>query len=111
MRLAQVCDHHYCAASRTWREPQSSAGAANITCSNPGYILEIIRLSLESVVGLVTRLATEKSINRGSIPNRCKRFLLPQNAQIGSEALPDSYSIGTGALSQTVKRPVREVDH
>ena len=113
MQLGQVCDHHYCAATRTKGEPQSKAGSASITWSNPEYVLETIRLCLDSIVGLVTTLGTEQPKYRGSVSSTDKRFPppLPPNAQIGSGASSrPEFHLVRGALSQTVKQMVREAD-
>jgi hypothetical protein len=48
---------------------------------------------------------------RGSILRKRRYFSLLRSVQTGSEDHPTSYPVGTGAISQGVKRPGYETDH
>jgi hypothetical protein len=60
----------------------------------------------------MTRLRTEQSCNRGSIPCRGVRIISLQSTHTGSEANKDSYSVDTDGFGfQGEQRPGLEADH
>jgi hypothetical protein len=92
----QIEDSHF---SRTWVR-YTLVQAINIRWA--------VNKSRDSSVGIVSGYGLD---DRGSNPCSGKRFFLFYIVQIGSEAHPVCYPIGTGTISLVVKGLGREADH
>jgi hypothetical protein len=64
-----------------------------------------------SVVGIVTRLWSRQPGNRGSIPERGKKFPSFRNVQDDSRTNQDCYPRSSNSSFPGVKRSRRETDH